>query len=287
MRRAIGLAVVLGVCAVPARADVDGNVNVYWTQQPRLVAKIPLWAYITGPASLRATVLVSVDGRPLVTVVREGHTDAKGNWYPDVRLTEVQRRAIARAAERKGERPVVAATVDARYDATGMVESARGSARMRLAPFYDGTLRFPDAPKERSYAISVDLPGEWLQIHGAMAGTYSPGSFSRYVGGRAARCRLRLSVSAKTILRAPTPRPRAERGRAGVWRWWSDGKDAFAVRRAPADLPGTRPLVVVHASGFEPPACAARALRAALRRAVQTAVVRRAAPQAGPGFDTA
>ena len=279
---------VLCVCAAPAVADVDGNVNVYWSQQPRLVSKVPLRIYIPDvPASYRVTVVVSVAGESFATVVREGHTDSQGNAYPDVPLTAAQRRSIARAAEIARVRPVVAATVVARYDATGNTESARGSARMRLRPFYDGRLRFPDAPKERSWAISVDLPGEWLQVHGALAGTYAPGSFARYVGGRDAPCRVRVEVGARTALSAP-PAPRgADHGRAGDRRWWRHGLSAIAVQSAPARLPGTRPLLIVRAEALAAPSCGGRVVRAALRRAVRTAVVRHAAPTAGPGVDTA
>ncbi len=255
------------VALVAGRADADvaSEVQVSFTEQPRLVSKIPLRVAVYPPGAFRATVVVSVAGTSLATIPLEGATSADGVAPLDARLTAAQRRAIAAAAKAKHVRPVVAVTAAA----TGGAGSDRASARLRLAPFYDARLRFGDVPHDRSWSVSVDLPAEWAQRFDALENTYVPGSFSRYVGARDALCKMRSDVVAQTALRAPRPRGPLE---------------AVLTRRAPRRLPGTRPLLVDRAGASAAP-CGESVARAAVRRAVHTAVVRHALPIAGPGFD--
>jgi hypothetical protein len=267
MRRAIGLAALAALAAAPAAADVSSDIEVSFTEQPRLVSKIPLRVERNPPGAFRLTVVVSVAGAALTTVSLDGETNVEGLAFPVARLTAAQRGAIAAAAKAKKVRPLVAATADA----TGASAAAGSATRMRLAPFYDASLRFPDAPSERSWSVGVDLPGEWTQVFDALENTYVPGTFSRYVGTRDALCHVRVDVLAQTAQRAPRPRGPLE---------------AVATRRAPRSLPGTRPLLVVRAGASAAP-CGEAVARAAVRRAVRTAVVRHALPTAGPGFDAA
>lgn len=287
---AAGVVAAPGAAAqAPARAD---DLAVRFAQVPRLTLEVPVAIRASAAASYTATADVRVAGRS-VGVARTSGRARVTETLATLRLGRSIRTRAATAARRRGVGPRIVVTVRATLDGRPGTAVRTLEAGLRRAPFYDGRLRLPGLPAAtaRRYAISWDLPFAFDQVHGAMTGTPSPGTFRKVVRSPAAgrACSITFSGSATTSSR-PSRLPGAarERGRRGPWRFSRGDTMAVVSRRAPARLPGTRPwLNVRFAVDVLGEGCRAevpRTVRAALQRAVRTVVVRYGPVQLGPGF---
>lgn len=281
--------------AAPAAAQSSPDLRLEFAQTPRLALQVPVTVRTTGPATYRGVAELRVGERKLGEAVARGTAGTRGTLIR-FRVPGTARARAAKEARRRRLPPRLVVTVTAAVAGRPTPEVETIESALRQAPFYDGRLRVPDASREatRRFAISWDLPFEFTQIYGAMAGTPSVGSFRKYVAAQegAPRCALTFSGRAETAGRPGTlGAPVRARGTRGAWRWERGATRAVLSRRAPARLPGTRPWVVVRFGvdllGDPCRGEIDRTVLASLRRAIATVQLRFAAPQLGPGFGTA
>jgi len=282
----------LPVAAAPAQ-DPDRDLTVTFPQAPRNASVVPVSIRTADAAMFTARADVVVAGRRVVRVTARGLADRRA-VDAGLGLGRFQRAAIDKAARRARAEPEIRVVVRAVLG--GRVATEQHTRRLRRAPFYDMRLRAPDAPaaQSRAFSVAFDLPFEFTQVYGALAGRPAVGTFRKAVVSGTGRCIVTLTARATTSARRAALTGRGVvRGRSGPWRHARTTTEAVAWTRAPAVLPGGRRYLVarfgVDLLQRRGP-CAGEDRRtgiAVLQRAVRTLAVRAAAPQPGPGFETA